>query len=190
MKILFICFAVITGVSICAADQIIALGDLPGGPFESRGQGLSADGTTAVGRSVGENGTEAFRWTQQTGMVGLGDLPGNSFYSEARSVSQNGSIIVGFSHSFNGYEAFTWSQATGMVGLGDFTSGEFGSVAYGISRNGQWIVGSGTRINGEHAFRMGNGGVFEPLGTPAEWFVFAGPCRQRFGKRSGWHFSH
>ena len=36
-------------------------------------------GSVVVGRSESTSGREAFRWTQETGMVGLGDLAGDFF---------------------------------------------------------------------------------------------------------------
>ena len=44
------------------------------------------------------NGTEAFRWTEGSGMVGLGDLAGGSFYSVANAVNADGSVVVGVWH--------------------------------------------------------------------------------------------
>jgi probable HAF family extracellular repeat protein len=74
------------------------LGDLPGGERESRGFGVSHDGSVVVGTSPSANGrAEAFRWTAGGGMVGLGDLPGAEFFSEAKGASANGSVVVGHS---------------------------------------------------------------------------------------------
>ena len=56
------------------------LGDLPGGSFSSQASGLSADGSVVVGSGVSAKSQEAFRWTQQTGMVGLGVLSGGYLY--------------------------------------------------------------------------------------------------------------
>ena len=54
----------------------VALGDLAGGGTASIAWGVSADGSTIVGRGSSASGNEAFRWTQAEGMVGLGDLSG------------------------------------------------------------------------------------------------------------------
>src|SRR5215831_10180585 len=54
--------------------SLLWLGDLPGGAFESRATGISANGSTVVGasRSGAHSGAyEAFRWTAETGMLGL-----------------------------------------------------------------------------------------------------------------------
>ena len=67
---------------------MVGLGDLPGTPFYSVANGVSADGAVVVGfgsRSASEH--EAFRWTQAGGLVGLGDLPGGLSNSNAYGVS-------------------------------------------------------------------------------------------------------
>jgi uncharacterized membrane protein len=46
-----------------AADGLQALGDLPGGEFESWALGVSADGRTVVGFGTSERGQEAVIWT-------------------------------------------------------------------------------------------------------------------------------
>lgn len=62
------------------ATGMVGLGDLPGGIFDSKATGVSADGSVVVGNGTGFYGT-AFRWTQATGMVGLGYLPGGGYLS-------------------------------------------------------------------------------------------------------------
>jgi probable HAF family extracellular repeat protein len=136
----------VMGVSLPAQAAFFqGLGDLPGGGFESFGNGVSADGSVVVGFSSAPGGQyEAFRWTPSTGMVGLGLLPGDSYDSRAYGVSGDGSVIVGASYFNNGaQEAFRWTQGTGMVGLGDLPGGSFTSRANGVSGDGSVIVGTG-----------------------------------------------
>ena len=136
-------------------------GGVPGGtPFLSDAHGVSSDGNTVVGLGVSINGSEAYRWTSETGMVGLGDLAGGDFFSNARGVSEDGNTVVGQSESSNGREAFRWTSETGMVGLGDLPGGsfpdigtEFESSAAAISADGTTIVGQGVSTNGREAFR-------------------------------------
>ncbi len=138
------------------AASFQGLGDLPGGSFLSRAKGVSADGSVVVGagNDTGATGTEAFRWTQGTGMVGLGDLSGGSFVSSAGGVSADGSVVVGQSYSANGSEAFRWTQATGMVVLGYLPGGGLVSNgAIGVSANGSVVVGLAISANGVEAFR-------------------------------------
>jgi len=87
--------------TIAAAEEpwFMGLGDLPGGEFFSMAFGVSADGSTVVGRGKSPSGIEAFRWTADDAMVGLGDLPGGDFLSEANAVSADGSVVVGAGRS-------------------------------------------------------------------------------------------
>lgn len=120
------------------------LGDLAGGAFQSSANGVSADGSVVVGLAESASGSEAFRWTLGTGMVGLGVLPGPSFLSAATATSADGSVVVGFSTSGNTTEAFRWTAADGMVGIGfelgppEFTSQ---SLAHAVSADGSVIAG-------------------------------------------------
>ena len=107
-------------------------------------QDVSGDGLVVVGST----GSEAFRWTQDSGIVGLGDLPGGDFESNAMSVSADGSVIVGRGESCLGDEAFRWTAETGMVGLGDFFGGGHSSIAYGVSADGSIVVGRGSSTSG------------------------------------------
>jgi probable HAF family extracellular repeat protein len=109
---------------------------------------VSADASVVVGSSYNANGyDEAFRWTQESGMVGLGFLGGgvNWIYNyiAGRGVSADGSVVVGESINSNNYsEAFRWTQKSGMVGLGFLGSNNFYSSALGVSGDGSIIVGS------------------------------------------------
>jgi probable HAF family extracellular repeat protein len=131
---------------------MVGLGDLAGGIFNSRAQGISADGSVVVGYSNSFFGDQAFRWTSGGGMVGLGDLAGGIFLSNAFGVSADGSVVVGVSNSASGTEAFRWTSGGGMVGLGDLAGGTFNSRAQGVSADGSVVVGFGTSASGSVAF--------------------------------------
>ncbi|AKV65690.1 HAF repeat-containing PEP-CTERM protein [Microcystis panniformis] len=163
------------------ATGMVGLGDLPGGIFDSKATGVSADGSVVVGNGTGFYGT-AFRWTQATGMVGLGYLPGGGYYaaSSATGVSANGSVVVGNSTSANGIEvlgwqeAFRWTQGTGMVGLGDLPGGNFWSSAQNVSADGSVVVGQSSGAYGYEAFRWTQGTGMIGLGSlPGGLFVSA-----------------
>jgi probable HAF family extracellular repeat protein len=137
---------------------LVALGDLPGGNFDSYANDVSADGSTVVGKGASASGDEAFLWTSGGGMVGLGDLPGGGFYSEAHATSADGSIVVGETSlqalPYNG--AFIWDATNGMrdltlvltdLGL-DLTDWVLTS-ARGISDDGRVIAGRGINPNGD-----------------------------------------
>lgn len=149
------------------AASFRGLGDLPGGAFASWAAAVSADGRVVVGQSKSAKGSEAFRWTAETGMVGLGDLAGGIFYSDATAVSGDGTVIVGTSSSGLGGEAFRWTAKTGMVGLGDLPGGSFSSGARAVSADGSVVVGFGSSTPSgayHEAFRWTAAGGMEPLG--------------------------
>ena len=146
-----------------ASGGIYGLGGLPPVFAGSRAYGVSADGSVIVGDILGAN-IQAFRWTQEEGMVGLGDLTGfKRGYSIAYGVSADGSIIVGESASYKGVnEAFRWTKEECMVGLGFLNvpaePDDAESQAKAISADGSVIVGWSTspRFNCE-AFRWEDG---------------------------------
>jgi len=118
-----------------------------GGGRASVAWGVSADGSVVVGDSDSDLNSiisEAFRWTQATGMVGLGYLPGGELFSSASGVSADGSVVVGSSYTANGNEAFRWTQATGMVELGDLAGVALLLSGFGprVSADGSVVVGT------------------------------------------------
>jgi probable HAF family extracellular repeat protein len=132
--------AILCVATLCCASQVHAaffkgLGFLPGEDAFSQAYAVSADGSVVVGFSNSDFKSEAFRWTQATGMVGLGDLAGGDFFSNAYSVSADGSVVVGQSSSASGNQAFRWTESGGMVGL-DLT------VAKAVSADGSVVIGS------------------------------------------------
>jgi probable HAF family extracellular repeat protein len=135
---------------------MVGLGDLAGGSFISDANAVNADGSVVVGVGSTSNGTEAFRWTEGSGMVGLGNLDGGVFDSVATGVNADGSVVVGQGSSVNGTEAFRWTEGT-MVGLGDLDGGVFYSVATGVNADGSVVVGQGSSVNGTEAFRWTEG---------------------------------
>ncbi|MCA9291679.1 MAG: hypothetical protein KDA25_11170 [Phycisphaerales bacterium] len=139
-----------TEAQVWREKETTGLGDLPGGLMTSRAAALSDDGSVVVG--WGNSGvTEAFRWTEDEGMVGIGFLPGAILNgSQAFGVSQDGTHVVGMSWSPTGIEAFHWSAAGGMAGLGDLPGGsalDF-SFAFDVSADGRVIVGLGQDDDG------------------------------------------
>ncbi len=127
------------------------------GPW-SAGTGISADGRVVVGNSTSaasyddvstfpgvsfqfRYSSEAFRWTEQTGMVGLGDLPGGDYGSIATDVSGDGRVVVGSSAVENSTAAFRWTPETGMVRIGGLLPGRSSDLA-ALSFDGSIAVGS------------------------------------------------
>jgi probable HAF family extracellular repeat protein len=156
-----------------AATGMVGLGDLAGGAFSSRANGISADGSVVIGYGSSASGSEAFRWTADAGMAGLGDLPGGSIFSRAEGISADGSVVVGEGTSASGSEAFRWTAATGMVGLGDLSGGGFQSFARAASSDGSVIVGGGLGATGLQAFRWTAAGGMVNLGDLPGGFVNA-----------------
>jgi probable HAF family extracellular repeat protein len=134
-------------------SELIELGDLSGGIYSSEATSTNLDGSVVVGASAAALGTEAFSWTQLTGITSLGDLAGGIVYSFARGVSTDGLVIVGISHSGSGYQAFKWESGTGMVGIGDLPGGIFYSDAKATNNDGSVIVGTSNSALGYEAFR-------------------------------------
>jgi probable HAF family extracellular repeat protein len=151
------------------AASVIALGDLPGGNFYSEPYAVSSDGSVVAGYSSdAEHFHQAFRWTEDNGMVSLGRLPppgvnpgGFAGGNYAQGMSADGSVIVGGGQG----EAFRWTASDGMVGLG-LLPGDLGfTLANGVSADGSVVVGWGTNASSlEEAFRWTAGGGMVGLG--------------------------
>jgi len=139
------------------ADGVMTgLGFFPGGSYWSMATDVSANGLVVVGNgksAASGSDTEAFRWTEETGMVGLGDLPGGEFESEARAVSADGAVVVGRSdmrYYTDIWEAFIWDEVNAMRRLHDVLT-DLGldlmgwrlQEAWGVSDDGLTIVGEG-----------------------------------------------
>jgi len=139
-----------------AADGMVGIGDLPGGPFTSLASATNSDGTVIVGfgkSAASGNNYEAFRWSAAQGFTPLGDLPGSDFMSQAYSVSADGNTVVGIGRSLAGFEAFRWTPATGMVGMGGLPGPILSSSAQAVSPDGSIIVGYAWADVGYEAWR-------------------------------------
>jgi len=109
----------------------------------SDAQGVSGDGSIAIGYGYSDLGLEAFRWAQATGILGLGDLPGGLYFSVASGISSDGSVVVGAGWpDTGGFEAIRWTEASGMTPLGRLPGGS-NSEAIDVSADGSIVVGGG-----------------------------------------------
>jgi len=122
----------------------------------SSSNGISSDGRTIVGSSVGINGQEAVIWTENGDVVGLGFLPSGT-YSEAYAVSGDGSVVIGkadgvhpLNQQINKDTAFIWDRVNGMRKLRDVLSQQgvdmsdwFLTDAKAISDDGKTVSGNG-----------------------------------------------
>jgi len=141
------------------------IGDLPGGPYQSFAEAISADGSTVVGQGRDADGSQAWRWTPSGGLEGLGHMSPLAT-GIAYGVSADGSVIAGNGFSSNGDEAFRWTEATGMQGIGSLPSASFDSTARDISEDGTTIVGTSVDPDSRfHAMRWTQAEGMIPLGT-------------------------
>jgi len=152
----------ITDVAVRWTDtgEIIVLGAKP--PSDARA--VNEDGSVIVGSQGdgGINAFEAYRWTEESGVVGLGHLEGG-FRSEALAVSEDGTRVVGVERvpvgNIGDSEAiaFVWEPASGMRALKEVLESAHGldlegwelRRATGISADGETIAGTGTNPRGE-----------------------------------------
>lgn len=141
-----------------ATTKFQGLGNLGDPSFpRSWAYAVSADGKVVVGASsseIGKSHIEAFRWTEQNGMVGLGYLPVQMLRGDSRAygTSKDGKIIVGASLKWIARQSqdirrgILWekNELTDLGTLGD--SDVPSSEALGISEDGSVIVGAVLRI--------------------------------------------
>ena len=143
-----VCAGLLATTPAAASEAFfMGLGDLPGGSPSSFAAAISNNGSVVVGKSGASTGIEAFRWTQEGGIVGLGFIPEAGESSEAQGLSADGLVVVGVATApnvFAGKEAFRWTQQSGMVGLGDFAGGTVQSAAFDASGDGSIVVGRGS----------------------------------------------
>lgn len=102
--------------------------------------GISADGSVAVGWSGSTGGARSFRWNTATGALRYLDQAINN-RPRVEKVSGDGSIIVGKYDIANDItQAFRWTAADGIQNLGTL-AGNDSSAAHDISVDGSIIVG-------------------------------------------------
>lgn len=163
-----------------AATGWVSLGLLPGGASAafpvSSATAVSANGATLGGFSTTTAPREeAFRWTQETGMVRVDSLAANlNSRAIVRGVSADGSILVG-----EGNRAFIWTALTGTQDLRDYliANGATGLAGWtlwkigGISSDGRWVSGSGTSPSGNLESWIAE---LSPVPIPAAAWLFGG----------------
>lgn len=152
-------------LSAGAAQPIFTgLGDLPGGPFVSRANAVSADGRVVVGSSASatsEGSTEAFIWTLESGMVGMAKTGSPYYPRSAFGVSGNGLTVAGTGETPSQGAAWIWSSSTGFQEVGDLPGGGVGSSVQSLSLDGSTVVGIGSSD-------------FNPGGEPYRWTAKTG----------------
>lgn len=96
-------------------EAVTIVGSLPGGAFCS----ATAYGINDFGEVVGLSDTpkgnsEAFYWSDATGIIGLGDLPGGNFSSTAKGINNAGTVVGYGTIDGAASYAFTWTLKGGM----------------------------------------------------------------------------
>ena len=124
--------------SLAQAQSFEGIGLLPGGT-QSLALGVSADGSTVVGRGGLAVGFEAVRWRAGT-LVGLGDVAGGPHESSANGVSADGSVIVGTGRDASVHRGVRWDDTT-MTQLPQFAGHSGYSECMGVSSDGQTLCG-------------------------------------------------
>lgn len=141
------------GACVNEGCQLIPLGDLPGGTFESDAFAVSDDGWTVTGSSQIANGVDAaFRWKPATGMVQLGTG------SAGLAISANGSRVVGVSGSFGAPQS--------QIGFREVSGGfesypGAASIVWSVTPDGGTSVG----VSNTRAFRWTASGADGFLST-------------------------
>ena len=128
------------------------LGNVEGGgtcdAFLSSGLAISSDGSTAVGMGWINCSTEAFYWTESSGIVGLGQYGGNS--EKAQAVSGDGNLIGGWNQSSSGSRrSCIWDAQGNITFIGSPGGSETGEVT-AITSDGSVVVGFGSGTGGNH----------------------------------------
>jgi probable HAF family extracellular repeat protein len=120
---------------------------------------VSGDGNVVVGRITDFfQGSEAFRWTEQTGLVRLGKQPVGDTLPE--NTNHDGTIIVGAVFGVPGFSsAFIWDEVHGQRDLREVLINDYGLAsavqgwtlreANGISADGRVIAGWGINPAGQ-----------------------------------------
>ncbi len=132
----------------CEAQNLVGLGDLPGGNFQSTAYAISVDGSTIIGESETEGADQPFAWTADTGIFSLGVLP---FGTDGigYGVSEGGVSIVGsIRFPAVNQQAFVWNANDGYLAIGNL-GGNGSTEAFGISEDGNVVVGESFNTNGQ-----------------------------------------
>ena len=166
--LIFLTESLFTGCDIGSGERFkasfLGLGTLSGF-MASRGLGISGNGLVVVGSSFTSNtDLEAFRWTEQSGMIGLGTLP-DTTGSCAEAASIDGSVIAGSSTFFDVFVAFRWTAAKGLERLTPMDEEIQANTASGISADGTVIVGGAGGALTSKAYRWTEANGLVTLGT-------------------------
>jgi len=164
-----------SGRATAGEIDFLPLGSLPGGDESSSASDVSGDGTTVVGGAMSAQGSEAFRWTREEGMIGLGDLPASNFRSAALAVSTDGSVIVGDGIGDRGKtEALVWRDGGAPESLGFLIGNSTYASAVGVSFDGGTVLGTTTQANRRYGPFISTAALgMQPLDAPTQYSSWA-----------------
>ena len=121
-----------------ALHGITLLGDVAGGPFDSRATEVSGDGSLVAGTGRSALGSEAFAWTRGGGLSGFGAI------SSVTDMTPGGLVLVGNT---------VWNPATGWARSLESMLAADGIpipdqlAAIGISDDGRTLAGNALDFN-------------------------------------------
>jgi probable HAF family extracellular repeat protein len=158
-------FAVLSAHAIAFAGSTASFQGLGTGAHEfSSATAISADGSTVVGNTFDETGSQALRWTRTGGLQSLGGINGDlSTRSFGFGVSGDGSVIVGRAEQPDNVQGFRWTQSNGMAGTGSNTSELNAITLDGSVAAGRFNSAPAGAPQVPLAARWTQGGGFEPL---------------------------
>ena len=127
---------------------------------------MNADGTVVVGASGTPSGqSQAFRWTEETGMVGLGFLPGGTT-SNAIGVNADGKVVVGAAVDASGQsQAFRWTARTRMQSVLTLLQ----AAKADVNLFAGWQLRSANGVSADGTVITGDG--VDPLGQSQGWIA-------------------
>ena len=155
--------------AIIENGEITFLGNVEGGgtcdAFLSHGLGISADGFTGVGMGWINCGTEAFYWTDDSGIVELGQYNGSS--TKAQAISGDGQVIGGWAQTSNRASCL-WDREGNITFLGSLQGGNDYGEVMAISQDGTQVVGycAGSGANQSEAYIWTESTGMTGLGVP------------------------
>lgn len=137
------------------------------GPFDLQYEGVSGDGTLAVGKLGPRSGpNRAFKQVLDRPSYFppqmLPTLAGGDGSSEAVDLTADAAVIVGVCTNAEGVEAVIWKEDT-VVALGDLPGGSHYSSAEAVSADGLTVVGTSSSTRSIEAF-VWRDGVMRGLG--------------------------
>jgi probable HAF family extracellular repeat protein len=159
-----------------AQPSLRGLGFLSPTHTYSEGQGISGDGSVAVGGAIvggsGFNQLFAAFASGESGIFSIYDNSPGGVSAHAMAASYSGQTVVGFADhgafSDFGIQAFVWTSNTGAIEVGDLPGGANGvphSYARAVSDDGAFVACIGQSDNGDESFRYEVAtGAMTPLG--------------------------